>query len=281
MTTSIYSAVLNHSTTAGFRAWGSGLSSNLTAAGLVKTTDSGQINWTTVNKPTLAMTVAGYEIWKLPDSSIFFKLEYGNHSDATSPLIYVTSGTGSSGAGAITGAISPQTFITMGNPPFSISQLYLTYISVTNNHLTLVLASAGNNAQHPMAIYNCAKTVDSAGAPTTVGYGSFIPYNGGLQSVRISPATAYTRNLNGYGCLPGMPTETLTTNAEYQAYQSFLNLPEVKPYIGMCGICTFEAPKGTIFSYKPVGTVTRSYLSVAANNFAELNTSFSSALLWE
>jgi 20S proteasome alpha/beta subunit len=78
-----------------------------------------------------------------------------------------------------------------------------------------------------------------------------------------------------------MPTETLTTNAEYQAYQSFLNLPEVKPYIGMCGICTFEAPKGTIFSYKPVGTVTRSYLSVAANNFAELNTSFSSALLWE
>jgi hypothetical protein len=280
MTTLNYSAVVNHTTTAGFRAWGSGLSSNLTAAGLVKTTDTGQINWTTVNRPSAALTVAGYEIWKLPDSSIFFKIEYGSGSGVDYPLMYVTSGTGSSGTGTITGAISPQTAIAYSRSVTSTSQLHLTYISVTSYHFTLIFASTGNSGS-PIGIYNCTKTVDAAGAITTTGYGSLIPIGGGLQSVRISTATAYSRQLTGYGCLPGLPANTLTTNAEYQAYQSFLNVPEVVPFIGMCGVCVTEAPKGTIFSYKPVGTVTRTYISVADDYFAGLNGSFTCALLWE
>jgi hypothetical protein len=281
MTTLNYSAVVNHTTTAGFRAWGSGLSSNLTAAGLIKTTDTGQINWTTVNRPTAVNTVGGYEIWKLPDSSIFFKIEYGTGNVTDNPLIYITSGTGSNGTGTITGAISAQTAIAYSRAPISITQLHLTYISVTSYHFTLIFASTGFNGVAPIGVYNCTKTVDAAGAITTTGYGSYIPQGGGLQSVRISTAAAYLRQATGYGCLPGLPTTTLTSNAEYQAYQSFLNVPEVVPNIGLCGVCVTEAPKGTIFSYKPVGTVTRTYISVADDYFAGLSPSFTCALLWE
>jgi hypothetical protein len=281
MTTLTYSAAVNHTTTTGFRAWGSGLSSNLTAAGLVKTTDTGQINWTTVNRPTVLNTVGGYEIWKLPDSSIFFKIEYGTGAAADYPLIFITSGTGSNGTGTITGAISSQTAIASNRASTSTTQLHLTYISVTSYHFTLIFASTALGGALPIGIYNCTKTVDAAGAVTTTGYGSFIPMGGGLQSVRISTLTAYSRQLTGYGCLPGLPTTTLTTNAEYQAYQSFLNVPEVVPYIGMCGVCVAEAPKGTIFSYKPVGTVTRTYISVADDYFAGLSSAFACALLWE
>jgi hypothetical protein len=281
MTTLNYSAVVNHNTSAGFRAWGSGLSSNLTAAGLIKTTDTGQINWTTVNRPSVINTAAGYEIWKLPDSSIFFKIEYGSGAALDYPLIFITSGTGSSGTGTITGAISAQTAVAHNRPVTSISQLHLTYISVTSYHFTLIFASTGSNGTSPIGIYNCTKTVDASGAISTVGYGSLIPIGGGLQSVRISTNTAYDRHLVGYGCLPGLPPTTLTTSAEYQAYQSFLNVPEVVPFIGMCGVCVSEAPKGTIFSYKPVGTVTRTYISVADDPFANLNSQFTCALLWE
>jgi len=95
---------------------------------MVQTTDTGQINWSTVTRVTTNATenINGYEIYKFSDSlqsskPIFFKIEYGQENAgwgnaptnvAARPVIMVTVGTGSSGAGAITGQILSRTRLT-------------------------------------------------------------------------------------------------------------------------------------------------------------------------
>ena len=90
-----------------FRALGKMMSDGFAAVGLVKTADTGQINWTTVAKPASNVS-AGYEIWRFVDTAqatqpLFFKFEWGIGSGATSPNWWITVGTGSDGAGGITG----------------------------------------------------------------------------------------------------------------------------------------------------------------------------------
>jgi hypothetical protein len=95
---------------AGFRAWGSAVSAALAALGFVQTADTGQINWTTVTRPLAINTAQGYEVWRFADTlqataPIFVKLEYGSGVSAiVTPGLWVTVGTGSNGAGTITGS---------------------------------------------------------------------------------------------------------------------------------------------------------------------------------
>lgn len=105
MTTRSFSSVCNSSTTAEFRALFKELSDELKAAGLVQTTDTGQINWATVNLPALN-TMAGYEIFRFSDllqatAPVFIKIEYGMGSTSRSPGMYVTVGSTTNGAGVI------------------------------------------------------------------------------------------------------------------------------------------------------------------------------------
>ena len=83
-----------------FRDWGSKLSAAIQAVGLVKTSDSGQINWETVN-PVVGQ-MAGYEIFRFNDAlqathPIFIKLEYGN--DSIYAAFRTTVGKATDGAG--------------------------------------------------------------------------------------------------------------------------------------------------------------------------------------
>ena len=96
---------------ADFRAWGSGLSAQLAAIGLVKTEDTGQINWLTVSKPSAINTFAGYEIWRFDDefqatTPVFMKLEYGISTALDRPYLRPTVSTGTDGAGTPTGLVS-------------------------------------------------------------------------------------------------------------------------------------------------------------------------------
>ncbi len=120
-------------TDANFRLWGSGLSDAIQAVGLVKTSDTGQINWTTVTRPTTANTMQGYEIFRFNDSlqgtaPIFIKLEYGSGNyGVLTPAYKTTVGKGTDGAGNITSVLHvlTQTGSTSGNS----SSDFLSYVS--------------------------------------------------------------------------------------------------------------------------------------------------------
>lgn len=96
-------------TDANFRLWGKAFSDNLLACGFVKTADTGQIDWATVLKPTVAATSQGYEIWRSDDATVenglnnfVFKVEYGSGQlNTLTPGMWFTVGWSSNGSGTI------------------------------------------------------------------------------------------------------------------------------------------------------------------------------------
>ena len=76
--------------------------------GLVQTSDTGQIDTATVTRPITAIT-AGYETFRFNDSlqgiaPMFMKLEFGSGDNTpVTPAMWVTVGTGTDGAGTVTG----------------------------------------------------------------------------------------------------------------------------------------------------------------------------------
>ena len=105
----VVSDTFAHTSDATFRAWGKGMSDQLTAVGLAKTADTGQIDWATVARPTT--NTWGYEIRRMSDSldtasPIFIKIEYGTGGAVTRPGLRISTGTGSNGAGTLTGLLT-------------------------------------------------------------------------------------------------------------------------------------------------------------------------------
>ena len=111
MTTATFLSKAQLTTDAIFRTWGKGLSDAIQAVGLVKTADTGQIDWLTVLAPTTPSQIRGYEIFRFNDalqatSPIFIKISYGSGGygvSATScPYIKTAVGKGSDGSGNLT-----------------------------------------------------------------------------------------------------------------------------------------------------------------------------------
>jgi hypothetical protein len=112
MTTAIFSAGPNVTNDTSFRTWGSAFSTALATVGMVKTADTGQINWTTVTVPGTNIQ-AGYEIWRFNDSlqataPLFLRVGYGTGSSNCCSFWW-TIGKGSDGAGNITGVLQTVT----------------------------------------------------------------------------------------------------------------------------------------------------------------------------
>lgn len=106
MVNTTFLAAPANTTVTDFRTWGSAVSAALAAVGMVKTADTGQINWATVGLPQVN-TAAGYEVWRFADTlqataPVFFRVEYGAGAVANVPQMWLTVGKGSSGAGVIT-----------------------------------------------------------------------------------------------------------------------------------------------------------------------------------
>lgn len=94
-------------TDAEFQAWATALHSAVTTAGLVQTSDTGQVDVTTMVKP-IANTSAGYRIYRFNDTlqataPVFIRLEFGCGSTTAIPRLVVQVGTATNGAGTLSG----------------------------------------------------------------------------------------------------------------------------------------------------------------------------------
>lgn len=128
MTTATTTTVINNTTNAGFQAWYNEIITQLLAVGLTQTTDTGQIGATAALPGT--STSAGFTIWKFNDTlqgtaPLFIKLEFGTGSAAGSPQVWLTIGTGTNGAGTLTGTISARIQCAGNTAPISTSTLYV------------------------------------------------------------------------------------------------------------------------------------------------------------
>jgi len=110
------STIKSNDTDAHFRAWINELHTSLTTFGWVQTTDTGQINFATVTRPSGASIYQGYAIYKMGDGlqstcPVFIRIDFGTGQQVAgntpSIKLQVTIG-GTDGAGNLTGVISNQ-----------------------------------------------------------------------------------------------------------------------------------------------------------------------------
>jgi hypothetical protein len=159
-----------NTTDAMFRLWGASIAPALSAIGLVQTSDTGQINWTTVLAPTTTNQYRGYEIWRLNDSlqgtaPVFFKIEYGSSNAAVSPSLRISVGKGSDGAGTITNQIVQLT--TGFNGANSIAFSYASSSSGGSGFSLYLSPFNGSGQTSPAFCFE--RSLDSAGNPTIEG----------------------------------------------------------------------------------------------------------------
>lgn len=207
---------------ANFRTWGSTISAAFAAVGMVQTADTGQINWTTVAIPGMASTDAGYEVWRFDDAlqatvPIFFRVVYGTGGVANNRtrVLLHSVGTGSDGAGNLTGAIAYNTNITYGATTDNTARNC--YFSSDGSGLAAVLCldSSYVGSRGVMVI---DRLRDADGTPNGAGF--IVAAIGGMNSANYaiwSPPTVHTPNgWSPYGGLwPAMiPQGSLSTSSD-------------------------------------------------------------------
>lgn len=220
-----------------FRAWGSTISSGLTSVGMIKTSDTGQINWTSVARPTTASESMGYEIWRFndtlqPSAPIFFKIEYGSASGgAGRPAIWLTVGTGSNGSGTITVPSGSLYRLQSWNAAATSASTYKCYFVAGEGRLNVImfspLTTGGTHELRGFAIER-AKGANNA---NNGEYFTAIMHNAPSQQITIPSA----------GSAIGWETQLLgrgnpsTSVALAQSPDQKQPVSEIRPYLGGWG----------------------------------------------
>ena len=150
-----------------FRTWGGAISAALSSIGWIQGGDTGQINWTTVTKPTLINTAAGFEIWRMNHTlqatkPVFLKIEYGCSGALSIPAIWITVGTGTNGAGTLTGQVGARQIIGPGSGTTGVTA---SYFSGNTSRLTAYLWDSVSY----YTLIMIERTHDGAGADTNLG----------------------------------------------------------------------------------------------------------------
>lgn len=89
-----------------FRAWVSTIVNAIQAGGLSRTSDTGQIDVTTVTKPGANNTVAGYAMYQLGVGGVYAKMEFGRGNGTNNSFFALQLGAATNGAGTLSGNVS-------------------------------------------------------------------------------------------------------------------------------------------------------------------------------
>lgn len=290
MTTAAWSTVLDHSSDAGFRAWGSELSAKFAAVGLTQTTDTGQINWATVTRPS-ASTDGGYEVWRFNDTQqgsapIYLKIYYGTGTAATAPRIRLQVGTTSNGSGTVSGTGSTLTnIVSYSTPLTSTTTNYPSYLCYADGFLGLGWKyGAGATSAITMALFCISRSTDSAGTRTADG--TFVVYQTGPSSSAYTCqyGTSSVSSNNAYYGLVHNTLTNSTVGTDTQVFKTYMVLPRVRPCRDVVLTINTENARGATFSATTIGTTAHTYISLSGESSVPGTSSIgvhNLAMLWE
>lgn len=169
-------------TDAHFQAWATFIEDTLvTTGGWVRSTETGETAPGSLVHPTVANTKKGFRVYKMNDAlqstnPVFMRIDYGSGAAANVPGIWLTIGTGSDGAGTITGIVwngGASSTPNIGNGSSVSSLTNNSYGSADTNRATIALFTQAN-ANYPL-IFGIERTKDATGADT--GDGLLLAYN--------------------------------------------------------------------------------------------------------
>ena len=286
MATTSWSSGSLHGSDADFRTWGLELSTKLQSmAGLVKTADTGQINWASVARAAIN-TNAGYEIYYLNDSlhataPIYIKIWYGTGTVLTNPRMTFEIGTGSNGAGLLTGLglAAAQGFTTQATAGTATAAN--SYLCVTSGFMGL-----GWKLSTTAGWLIIQRTCDGDGTPNIKGahlmFRTLTTFS--YATLRYeTTAVASAIAADGYaGFVPQATTSSSLQNGDKQIFLHWGMFPDMRPLWGTGVYVVAEYTLGSTFSVALVGATPHTYLTLVAAAYANANSAtYGLAMLWE
>lgn len=270
MATAEWAHSQSHSNDAGFRLWGSTLSTKLQSLpGLVKTADTGQVDWLTVSKPGSGSYVN--EFYYLNDSlhatyPIYFQIKYGSSAySATAPMVQVMVGTGTTGSGVLTGASSASAFMVQANAGTSIP--LLNFISAGEGYLTMLIAvGIPNGAGAPaLTMINFSRFCDEAGDIVSGGGILYSPTSGNGTTRQVLRGSTWYDEQEIWGInLSTGYTSTIYNNLPQVMPDFILQTPKFRFNPNVLFYLSNEYANYVVFQATPIGTSQRQYLTFGA-----------------
>lgn len=289
MTTATWDTPIAHATDADFRSWGSELSTKIAAAGLVKTADTGQVDWSTALRPT-GTSSGVYEVWGFNDglqatAPIFLRLEYVTYSSG--PALRLQVGVGTDGAGNILAPIYTQEQLMGRGAPDTGS--FISNICCTDGFFGLVFKRNSYAGLFSPFAFAVVRSTDATGTPTgeaAVVYTSDTSSGvfGVAQVLRFAdPARVFEQAQHTHVALVPHDIDDSHVGLDVQVLLNWMPTPKIAPVFGLCTVFAGEVPPGTTFSTALVGTIERTYIAFASQDFGRGSSSTVTALamLWE
>lgn len=265
MTTNLWSDASTHTNDATFRALGLKVSDSFTAIGFPKSADTGQINWATVSRPA-EYSAAGYEVRYLNDSlhatsPIYVKLEYGrsNYSAANTLVLWITIGTGTNGAGTITGAKIAKKLVVPASAGGSGTVPW--YFCCKDGY---VAVSAAHGASDVHWFFAICRTCDDAGAINSEGV-MFYYMNGGTSCYRAINCGSEINDGLAYCFMPGAATVT-AVGANKQAVRHYAMQPTIRCVPFLLTYIDSEIGSESTFAAVTSGVASRTFLTLGGTS---------------
>lgn len=299
----------NGANLAAVKAWGSSISSLFSGAGLVQTSDTGQVNWTTTTytpRTTSGTSTIGYEVWRFSDSlqstsPIFLIVTYlqgWNTSTNQAYLVSLQVCTSTNGGGtAVTGGTTANllqistasvALVTAGGVA-GWSGPINAFSSGDGSYLVLVFGNSSSATGFAngggLGTFYIDRTHDASGAITAEGYMLAVTgWNGNYNENTASAvylgysASLGTFNQVGSGAasstgymLPGYIVESMSvgTTLGFDAPVQVANQKLLPPILAAVGYWSADAAQGTVVTMTLSGSTHTYYLLGAFATLAD------------
>jgi hypothetical protein len=180
--------VCDSSTLANFKSWGQTISAFFSTATWTQSTDTGQVNWSTISSvPGSGAFV--YEVWQPNDglTTFYVKMEYGNVSGTNCPSLRITISSATDGAGDPTGFVLGPVNVNQATftPPSTTTQYECDFSGAAGRIGAMMWRNGINGCQQLFAI---ERSINSGGSYT---------------SAHVTLWTSGWANSGGKGCFQG------------------------------------------------------------------------------
>lgn len=307
------STVLDQTTDAAFRTWVAEIITALTSTlTLVQTTDTGQINTSTVTRAAIN-TAAGYSIFRYSDtlqstSPVFIKLEYGSGGANTLPQMWITLGQGSNGSGTLTGNLTQRCAANSGAAATSLTTSYTSrfIVNMTLGYVGLAWKIGSQGTNVGSGAFMIFRSNDSSGAPTGDSInlitnnvsvtgsasqtGQYVGYSY-LTSSQVPPGVLSAASSGSWlgashnaGYPFGLTSSAFSGNSYTVPVYYLTPVPSISAY--NCCALDAEVPVGTTISEAVVGATALTFVSVGrpwgAGNLGVIGTTTTGfCMLWQ
>lgn len=207
MTVASTTTAMDHGSDAQFRTWGSAVSALFSAAGLTNTSDTGQINWSTVARAGTNAD-AGYEIWRWNDTAhstrpMFFKVRYGTGAATDRGRVRIDIGEGSNGSGTLTGAVKTD-FLQwhMRNNTTGYCTFAICYNTTVGYFGTRFGVPAGGSPSYNTQMMSIERLRNTDGTPSTRGFAVWKPSDPDTDAAQYWTLTAGAWSTDTSGWAP-------------------------------------------------------------------------------